>query len=43
MANDINIDDREAFNLEAEKVREKHVELTKAVDNYHKMLKSIGI
>jgi HPt (histidine-containing phosphotransfer) domain-containing protein len=43
VANDINIEDKEALEAEAEKVKEKHLELTKAVDNYHKMLEAVEI
>lgn len=43
VANDINIEDKEALETEAEKVKEKHLELTKAVDNFHKMLEAVEI
>jgi HPt (histidine-containing phosphotransfer) domain-containing protein len=43
VANDISSEDKEALEAEATKVREKHVELTKAVDSYHEMLKAVEI
>lgn len=42
-ANDINREDKAALEEEATKVREKHAELTKAVENYHEMLNSVEI
>ncbi|KAL7478191.1 hypothetical protein ACHAW6_003965 [Cyclotella cf. meneghiniana] len=43
VANDINREDKAALEEEATKVREKHAELTKAVENYHEMLNSVEI
>ena len=37
------IEDKAALEAEAEKVRQKHADLTKAVENYHKMLEAVEI
>jgi hypothetical protein len=42
-ANEIDHEDKAALEAEAAKVSEKHEELTKAVENYHKMLEAVEI
>ena len=43
VANDINIEAKEAVEKETAKVREKYDDLTKAVDAYHEMLEAVDI
>lgn len=43
VANDISVEDKGALEAEATKVKEKYVDLTKAVNNYHEMLQAVGI
>ena len=43
VANDISGQDKVALEAEANKVKEKYEELTKAVGNYHEMLQAVGI